>query len=459
MAPPAAAPWRIARMPPPPWSNYKTCRSNMYTLLRRADDGDVGGHQDADCHDSTCTLCRLFQWSDVPDFIAAEVLKQLGWERKASTVFRMVCQGWLRAHDGCLMTVTANALPCINAEWTRFKGVRTLRAHLNPPVTVTDDRLAALSTGLPALTSLVLTGIMHVTSAGVWSSALAKLPSLTMLDIFAPCVVLHEDDCLGCLQLPPGLTSLRSLTLRGGKAVICDTALESLAPLTSLTELTVRGCCIRDVTDSGLASLTSLTGLTSLSLTGGAGWQVTETGLKAALGPLTALTRIESSAGALDGAHQAGLKAALAPLTALTRIESSAHAPGPRLYDCDLDCTIVCRLNTGDLPVMNDSVLESLPQGLTHTLTHLDLDRCYSVSDAAAELLNKGLMDNSHLGQFFGAHKYLGGKFNSPVVEWLNKGLMVVWSPNRGGAPGPHLPGPGAPGTGIVQASGRRLRV
>eukprot|EP00976_Prorocentrum_cordatum_P115997 1196097-Prorocentrum_minimum.AAC.6 len=26
-------------------------------------------------------------------------------------------------------------------------------------------------------------------------------------------------------------------------------------------------------------------------------------------------------------------------------------------------------------------------------------------------------------------HEYLGGESNSPVVEWLNKGLMAVWSP------------------------------
>eukprot|EP00959_Pyramimonas_sp_CCMP1952_P087220 1824646-Pyramimonas_sp.AAC.2 len=25
--------------------------------------------------------------------------------------------------------------------------------------------------------------------------------------------------------------------------------------------------------------------------------------------------------------------------------------------------------------------------------------------------------------------KYLGGEFNSPVVEWLNKGLTAVWNP------------------------------
>eukprot|EP00959_Pyramimonas_sp_CCMP1952_P079724 1667406-Pyramimonas_sp.AAC.1 len=38
-------------------------------------------------------------------------------------------------------------------------------------------------------------------------------------------------------------------------------------------------------------------------------------------------------------------------------------------------------------------------------------------------------MDNPQLGHFFGVRKYWGGEFNSPVVEWLNKGLMAVSSP------------------------------
>eukprot|EP00976_Prorocentrum_cordatum_P101762 1192776-Prorocentrum_minimum.AAC.1 len=38
-------------------------------------------------------------------------------------------------------------------------------------------------------------------------------------------------------------------------------------------------------------------------------------------------------------------------------------------------------------------------------------------------------MDNPRLGHFFGVRNYLGGELNSPVVEWLNKGLMAVSSP------------------------------
>eukprot|EP00976_Prorocentrum_cordatum_P067080 1178580-Prorocentrum_minimum.AAC.1 len=40
-------------------------------------------------------------------------------------------------------------------------------------------------------------------------------------------------------------------------------------------------------------------------------------------------------------------------------------------------------------------------------------------------------MDNPQLWHFFGFRKYLGGELNSPVVEWLNKGLMSVWSPTN----------------------------
>eukprot|EP00959_Pyramimonas_sp_CCMP1952_P111462 2331435-Pyramimonas_sp.AAC.1 len=39
-------------------------------------------------------------------------------------------------------------------------------------------------------------------------------------------------------------------------------------------------------------------------------------------------------------------------------------------------------------------------------------------------------MESSHLCHFFGLRKCLDGELNSPVVEWLNKGLMSVPSPN-----------------------------
>eukprot|EP00959_Pyramimonas_sp_CCMP1952_P024956 523724-Pyramimonas_sp.AAC.1 len=42
--------------------------------------------------------------------------------------------------------------------------------------------------------------------------------------------------------------------------------------------------------------------------------------------------------------------------------------------------------------------------------------------------LNKVLTLNS--GAFLASVKQLGGESNSPVAEWLNKGLMSVWSPN-----------------------------
>eukprot|EP00976_Prorocentrum_cordatum_P051816 1046484-Prorocentrum_minimum.AAC.1 len=35
----------------------------------------------------------------------------------------------------------------------------------------------------------------------------------------------------------------------------------------------------------------------------------------------------------------------------------------------------------------------------------------------------------SQLGGSFGVRTYLGGELNSPVVEWLNKGLMFVHRP------------------------------
>eukprot|EP00959_Pyramimonas_sp_CCMP1952_P012877 272318-Pyramimonas_sp.AAC.1 len=44
----------------------------------------------------------------------------------------------------------------------------------------------------------------------------------------------------------------------------------------------------------------------------------------------------------------------------------------------------------------------------------------------------KGLTGDSHLWHFFGVGKYLGGESNSPGVEWLNKGVMSVFSTGGG---------------------------
>eukprot|EP00959_Pyramimonas_sp_CCMP1952_P369031 7729731-Pyramimonas_sp.AAC.1 len=41
-------------------------------------------------------------------------------------------------------------------------------------------------------------------------------------------------------------------------------------------------------------------------------------------------------------------------------------------------------------------------------------------------------MDNPQLGHFYGVRKYFGGDSNSPVAEWLDKGLMAVSSPAVG---------------------------
>eukprot|EP00976_Prorocentrum_cordatum_P052574 1060355-Prorocentrum_minimum.AAC.3 len=39
-------------------------------------------------------------------------------------------------------------------------------------------------------------------------------------------------------------------------------------------------------------------------------------------------------------------------------------------------------------------------------------------------------MDSSQLWHFFGVRNDLRGELNSPVVEWLNKGLISASSPN-----------------------------
>eukprot|EP00976_Prorocentrum_cordatum_P099745 1191951-Prorocentrum_minimum.AAC.2 len=38
-------------------------------------------------------------------------------------------------------------------------------------------------------------------------------------------------------------------------------------------------------------------------------------------------------------------------------------------------------------------------------------------------------MDRFHLGRFSSVSTYIGRGSNSPVVNWLNEGLLSVWSP------------------------------
>eukprot|EP00959_Pyramimonas_sp_CCMP1952_P465814 9488960-Pyramimonas_sp.AAC.1 len=60
------------------------------------------------------------------------------------------------------------------------------------------------------------------------------------------------------------------------------------------------------------------------------------------------------------------------------------------------------------------------------------MDQSENLESSVVGWLKRGLlMDNPQLGHFFGARKYLGGELDSPVVEWLNKGLMAAWGPTR----------------------------
>eukprot|EP00976_Prorocentrum_cordatum_P025329 514629-Prorocentrum_minimum.AAC.1 len=50
----------------------------------------------------------------------------------------------------------------------------------------------------------------------------------------------------------------------------------------------------------------------------------------------------------------------------------------------------------------------------------------------AAQIQTTNTITRSRLRCFpLGARETLGGELNSPVAERLNKGLMVVWSPNK----------------------------
>ena len=53
------------------------------------------------------------------------------------------------------------------------------------------------------------------------------------------------------------------------------------------------------------------------------------------------------------------------------------------------------------------------------------------LNSPVVEWLNKGLTVDSHLGQFFGVRKCLEGESNSPAAERLNKGVTAL-SPTRG---------------------------
>eukprot|EP00959_Pyramimonas_sp_CCMP1952_P301854 6315955-Pyramimonas_sp.AAC.1 len=52
------------------------------------------------------------------------------------------------------------------------------------------------------------------------------------------------------------------------------------------------------------------------------------------------------------------------------------------------------------------------------------------LNSPVVDWLNRGLMDNSQLWHFFGANNDLGGELNSPVVEWVKKGSMSASSPS-----------------------------
>eukprot|EP00959_Pyramimonas_sp_CCMP1952_P431078 9028293-Pyramimonas_sp.AAC.1 len=44
------------------------------------------------------------------------------------------------------------------------------------------------------------------------------------------------------------------------------------------------------------------------------------------------------------------------------------------------------------------------------------------------------MFDRNFIRRFFGARKYSGGELSSPVVGWLNKGLMMAaWGPTGAG--------------------------
>jgi Leucine-rich repeat (LRR) protein len=137
---------------------------------------------------------------------------------------------------------------------------------------VTDEGMHALCGRLPALKTLILSGVTSLTADGLL--AVGGLTALTYLDLE------HCNVTDAVLRELRGLTELSSLDLYGC-TLVTDVGLRELRDLTALRTLGLSSCT--HVTDAGLQHLMSLTALSELDLGGTSTTQAGRNALKAAL--------------------------------------------------------------------------------------------------------------------------------------------------------------------------------
>ena len=191
----------------------------------------------------------------LPDELLLRVLELAMLRRDGlkqwSGAVRGVSRGWRALHDGvCTVLRLRNG--------------------------VTDEGMHALCGRLPALKTLILSGITSLTAGGL--RAVGGLTALTGLDL---------DNCNvtdAVLRELRDLTSLSELCLRGC-TLVTDVGVRELRDLTALTTLSLVHCT--HVTDAGLQHLKSLTALSYLYLHGTSTTQPGRNALKAALPALS----------------------------------------------------------------------------------------------------------------------------------------------------------------------------
>jgi hypothetical protein len=198
----------------------------------------------------------------LPDELLLRVLEHvmLRWDGKKGwrDGVRGVSRTWRALHDGA-------------CTWLRLRNG------------VTDEGMHALCGRLPALETLILSGVTSLTADGLF--AVGGLTALNDLSLY----ICNVTDAV--LRELRGLTELSELHL-WGCTLVTDVGVRELRDLTALRTLNLRGCTL--VTDAGLQHLMSLPKLSELWLGGNSITLAGRNALKAALPALTIHSSIES---------------------------------------------------------------------------------------------------------------------------------------------------------------------
>jgi hypothetical protein len=246
-------------------------------------------------------------WAELPDELLAKVLEELqvagrsaphvpaDWRDKpqaegfrfspVSATVRQVCAGWKAVHDALVTRLVLrrqNTDEAMGMLVRRFPAVVSLQVKRVPGcvAALTDEGIRAVTSSLPALTSLDLTLCDQLTDEAL--RAVSNLRALTSLDItdcdkvtdegmraVSGCSTLTSLDLTRCFRVTDegvkaasSLPALKSLNLCG--TVLTDEGMRAVSSCTSLTSLNLWGRV--KVTAEGLRAVRNLHGLNSLNL-------------------------------------------------------------------------------------------------------------------------------------------------------------------------------------------------